>query len=1265
MIIIMHLYTENRMANRFLESVGEVDVVSDSENIKKLLKIPFAGNQSTISMMVHRVGRTLLIDDFDLSSLALQEHEFQWSWLRKLIYEVLVLSKSQLEVPSKIESSRVQTMRMFEQFLRHSLSLAPKPDPTQSTHECENDFLHLVEVMCDHQEQKAREPYAPGSRVSSSSLDLIPASSIEEVSESRKRTGSILTTSPAVEANLDLSLDFFERQLDRIDDIYSVGKKERQFFEEEGGKTEQEQFVLGGEDKLLSSTQPNRNLFWKFEDIKMLLGSDMPIFGDQSHPAVSLRLHDMTEPINVLTGLDYWLDNLMCSVPEVIMCYHLDGIVQKYESIKTEDIPNMSSSSFSPFVVRNIAQNILTFLKSKATKSGHTYWLFKGKNDDVVKLYDLTSLYLDHNVSPPSTTSRKSSPSSRSEERRNDSTSQPEGTTDSDNPYLIPVAMLLYRVAKNVKESSIGSSSSPQRERTVYKLLENCIRLLGLCTSKNHSMVVQVSISARYLMAQLLCPDLEESVKRSSSSASSLEDQDFFYQDDEEIEKTEVDDSLPNSTNANDKYISALNVKTLCEFPMKEGETSFLRTCHPSAKQSECLIETSDPREKLMRCSQYLLDGIDLLSNIKTEKRLSPRKQAGQKMKEEEVMREAKSFEPIPMKFKSDVQTDIEKKVSSSQVMAVDDELESKEEEKNNDWYNLQMKLFTTKLCQVLYSLTDLYLEGKQYFNSLSLIQAAFSFLEMASSFGNSSLDSIELSLLVSLAADMNILNNSWSSCKPDPMGNDKELESLLDRINDILVRTSIDLSGKYSDIYTKIYSNSECSREEILCESIKLYEQSLNCLKSFRAKNEQKDFIELKIMELTKKYGNACNELGCLYMNEATKIYSEAMVVDKSLFATLESVTKKSLSCFVKGVTSFDSINDPVNSCFLYSNLGKLMRICAHVFAPVNESSKERSSEFNMKENHLYSKSVHYYSMALSKLDSTSPSILTELKGTIIWDLSTTLYTWGCLMQDFPPLNIKAYESIEKQIQDCMVRSLELVNKFLAEKSTQSSSSQDDPRLVLFKFRAGNILAKLASLFHHSFRNMSESEPKRKQVFITSDDYYQQCSDIFMQLPSPSVSKEFLESCLERIALHEHNLSNLNGITSKMKAVNNLFLIFRSISTFLRNILVQDANELLFEKEEQIDVQSIQKLVYLLIQRFEVNVEEILKLVSGKSMKKSSNQKKEKEKWENIKKKLQDFGLLKASELKKVVEENNEEGRKNWLKSTIESFCNLCDMTN
>lgn len=142
----------------------------------------------------------------------------------------------------------------------------------------------------------------------------------------------------------------------------------------------------------------------------------MPIFGGGTHPCISLRLSDMTKPINVLTGIDYWLDNLMSNVPEVVMCYHLNGIVQKYELIKTEDLPSMDNSKFSPKLIRDVAQNILSFLKSNATKAGHTYWLFKGKDEEVIKLYDLTSLC-------------------SSDMFDNDQ-----------NPFTVPVAMLLYKV---------------------------------------------------------------------------------------------------------------------------------------------------------------------------------------------------------------------------------------------------------------------------------------------------------------------------------------------------------------------------------------------------------------------------------------------------------------------------------------------------------------------------------------------------------------------------------------------------------------------------------------------------------------------------------------------------------------------------------------------------------------------------------------------------------------------------------------------------
>ena len=49
--------------------------------------------------------------------------------------------------------------------------------------------------------------------------------------------------------------------------------------------------------------------------------------------------------------------------------------------MKTEDIPDMQNSKFSTTVVKDVAQNILSFIKANAAKEGHTYWLYKGNNN--------------------------------------------------------------------------------------------------------------------------------------------------------------------------------------------------------------------------------------------------------------------------------------------------------------------------------------------------------------------------------------------------------------------------------------------------------------------------------------------------------------------------------------------------------------------------------------------------------------------------------------------------------------------------------------------------------------------------------------------------------------------------------------------------------------------------------------------------------------------------------------------------------------------
>lgn len=156
------------------------------------------------------------------------------------------------------------------------------------------------------------------------------------------------------------------------------------------------------------------------------------------------------------------------------MCFHLDGIVQGYELIKTEDIPRITNSTFSPSVIRQTAESLLEFLKRNCTKEGGTYWLFKAAGDDVVKLYDLSNLRSDEANSVP-------------------------WQDGSENPFAYPVAMLLYRAAKNMSQSKTENNPA-----SILRLLINCLRLLD----RKHHPDLYSSVS--YMIVELLLlPDLD------------------------------------------------------------------------------------------------------------------------------------------------------------------------------------------------------------------------------------------------------------------------------------------------------------------------------------------------------------------------------------------------------------------------------------------------------------------------------------------------------------------------------------------------------------------------------------------------------------------------------------------------------------------------------------------------------------------------------------------------------------------------------------
>lgn len=506
-------FTSFKMAFDFWRELGDVDVISDSENIKNLLKIPYSDN-NVLSYFVHRIGNTLLIDDFDLHKYFLWKSEEDWSWLRSFIYEN-VLSQAKDRKPSPIQHKTrefLEQKNLLSKFLYYSIEDSKKIE--------EKEYVPM----------QLSQP-------------LLPQPKREDISDNPNH-------------------------------------------------------------------QFSRNVLWTFEDIRMLIGSDMQIFGNQSRPCISLRLRDMKKPINVLTGIDYWLDNLMCNVPEIFLCFHQNGIVQKYELIKTEDLPSLENSKFSPKVIRNVAQNILSFLKANATKSGHTYWLFKAKNDDVVKLYDLTTLQL------LATTKDDENSENSDKKEENDQ-----------NPFTIPVAMLLYTVARNMKYSN--EKLTAKQAGNIKQLLDNCLKLLP------RDKYPQIVTSSHYILSDI---QIQAGMDPANPSVPFNDDEDS--DSDEFYDEQTSDDEL--DMKDGDEYYSA--VQSISD-AIKESNGEKSKMSKPAP------LSLGSVKERSELALQNIISGLSCLQFFESESSMAQekKKEREQIIHEEQNPKLAMPEVPIPL----------------------------------------------------------------------------------------------------------------------------------------------------------------------------------------------------------------------------------------------------------------------------------------------------------------------------------------------------------------------------------------------------------------------------------------------------------------------------------------------------------------------------------------------------------------------------------------------------------------------------------------
>lgn len=126
-----------------------------------------------------------------------------------------------------------------------------------------------------------------------------------------------------------------------------------------------------------------------------ILGSQVLLFSNKEHPAVSLKLHDMDKDLSLITVLDYYLDNVIANIPELAICMHSKGLVRGYKLVETRQIPYMSGTGRPLFDIQDVSMNasmLLKFLQENCSRPNGTYWLYRKEGENSLRLYDVNVL---------------------------------------------------------------------------------------------------------------------------------------------------------------------------------------------------------------------------------------------------------------------------------------------------------------------------------------------------------------------------------------------------------------------------------------------------------------------------------------------------------------------------------------------------------------------------------------------------------------------------------------------------------------------------------------------------------------------------------------------------------------------------------------------------------------------------------------------------------------------------------------------------------
>jgi tetratricopeptide (TPR) repeat protein len=645
----------------------------------------------------------------------------------------------------------------------------------------------------------------------------------------------------------------------------------------------------------------------------------------------------------------------MCQVPEVLMCYHLDGIVQRYEIIKTEDLPKVSDQgSFSPQVVRRVARCILSFLQSNAAKEGHTYWLFKGKDDDVIKLYDLTCLCQE----------AKQANQGESQGRAEDEDEASDNDREENqNPFRTAVSMLLYKAARNMLQSP---EQRANEGKTVQKLLVKCLSLL------DEVKFPHIATSAHFMLADLFVPDdvnpadfgAPEDV--ANGSTDSLKDNAAKTVDGDETDSADLNGA------------KEIKLSMLCRPPTTENDANSSSSSSPCpGDRPRSAHLTLNGRQRCTAALQHIVKGLTLLTSLEMRREHEEaREQKLKEQRERDNPRMASPGQPIPMPY---IQASDEEAAKRQVDMYRGPMATRRELAESQKWHDHLRDLLMQKAFMVYVTLAEVDFGGGHYGASLRSIKRALNCLEGSSAKEGASMRLLDFALGVAGDSYMAMVRN-WSRL-PEFQ---EEYNGAADV--DLDMAEYIEHITEWREATIKIPTDIE--EALILCRTF-----LTQAATTWDASHSDRRSIPTDGGDdhLSQRLGNVCNELGVFYMNQASALVQEKPDEKSEVpKETVDDILRQSLNYLQEGLGHFDKAGDNANRALLYSNSGRVYRLLAFTSSQLGEKEAEMKN---------FRSACDQYESALTILRGKkhNPAVWES----VAWEYSSTLFTLGIQMQD------------------------------------------------------------------------------------------------------------------------------------------------------------------------------------------------------------------------------------------------------------------------